>query len=122
MKQKFSRNHKVVIFQPQDILTLTIPKKDRAATDNHTVGVMIKTNLHEGRNEMQTRFGILDGYYLTGELNFTPSVDKESYRSSFVEVHIKPIFLHTVAAKIWTSNKVAVYSSCKKVYTPQSQY
>ena len=79
---------------------LTIPKKDRAATDNHRLEVMIKSNLHEGRYEMQTRFGILDRYYLTGELNFTSSIDKESYRSSFVEVHIKPISLHTVAAKI----------------------
>lgn len=114
MKQKYSRNHKVVIFQPEDIVTLRIPKEDRAATDNHRVVVMIKSIPHEGRHEIQTRFGVLDRFYPTGELNIIPSVDQESYRSSFIGVPTKPISLHAVAAKIGTSNKVAVHCSCKK--------
>lgn len=69
MKQKYSRNHRVIIFQPEDIVTLRIPKEDRAATDNHQVVVMIKRIPHEGRHEIQTRFGVLDRLYPTGELN-----------------------------------------------------
>ncbi len=121
MKQKYSRNHKVVIFQTEDIVTLQILKEDRAFTDNYRVVVIIKSILHEGRHKIQIRFGVLDRLYPTGELNVISSVDQKSYRSSFVGVSTKSISLHAVAAKIGTSNKVAVHCSCKKICTPQSR-
>ncbi len=89
--------------------------------NNHRVVVMIKSILHQRRHEIQTRIGILDRFYPTGELNVIPSVDQESYRSSFVGVPIKPISLHVVAAKIGTSNKIAVHCNCKEMCTPQSR-
>ena len=69
---------------------------------------MIKIIPHEGRCEIQTRFRVLDLFYLNGEINVIPSVDQESYRSSFVEVPTKSISLYAVAAEIGTSNKVEV--------------
>ncbi len=119
MKQKYSQNHKAVIFQTEDIVTFRIPKEDRAATDNHRVGVMIKSIPNKRRHKIQTRFGVLDCLYPTGELNVIPSIDQESYRSSFVGVPTKLISLYEVSAKIRTSNKVAVHCSCKKMCTPQ---
>ena len=79
---------------------------------------MIKNIPHERRHEIQTRFGALDRFYRNGELNVIPFVDQESYRSSFVGVSTNPIFLYAVAAKIGTSNKVAVHYSCKKCVLP----
>lgn len=64
MKQKYGRNHKVIIFQPGDIVTLRIPKGDQAATDNRGVLVMIKSIPHEGCHEIQTRFGVMDRLFL----------------------------------------------------------
>ena len=83
--------------------------------------LMIKNNLYKRCHEIQTRFGVLDCLYPPGELNVIPPVDQESYKSSFVGVLTKPIILPPIATKIKTSNKVAIYCSCKKMCTPQSQ-
>ena len=80
---------------------------------------MIKSILRERRHEIHTRYGILDRFYPTGELNMIPSVDQESYRYSFVGVPTQPISLPVVEAKIGTSNKIAVQCSCKEMCTPQ---
>ena len=80
--------------------------------------MVIKSIPHEGRHEIQTRFGVLDHFYPTGELNVILSVNQESYKSSFVGVPTKFISLLAVAAKIETSNKVAIHFSCKKMCAP----
>lgn len=120
MKNKYARNHKVVVFQENDIVTLRIPKEDRAATDNHRVVVMLKSILHEGRHQIQTRFGILDRLYPTGELNAVPLVDQKHYKADLLAAPSKNISLHAVAGKIATSNRVAVSCNCKKSCTTQS--
>lgn len=56
MKQKYARNHKVITFEPDDIVTLRVPKEDRAAADNHKVVVMVKSIPHEGRHQIQPKF------------------------------------------------------------------
>ncbi len=121
IKQKYLRNHKVITFEPDDIITLRIPKKNRTATDNHRVVVMIKKIPHEGHHLIQTKFGILDRLYPTGELNVIPSVDQYDYRKDFLGAPTKLITLHAVAAKIDTSNKVVVSCNRKKLFTPQSR-
>ncbi len=60
-----------------------IPKEDRAATYNHKVVVMVKSIPHEGRHQIQTKVGILDRLYPTGEFNVIPSVDQDRYRKEF---------------------------------------
>lgn len=114
MKQRYSQNYKVIIFQPKDIVTLRIPKEDRAATDNHREVVMIKSIPHEDRHEIQTSCGVLNCLYPAGELIVISSVNQESYSPNFVGVPSKPISLYVVVAKIGTSNKVAVHCNCKK--------
>ena len=117
MKQKYARNHKVIIFELDDIVTLRISKEDQAATDNHRLVVMIKSIPHEGRHQIQTKFAILDRLYPTGELNVIPSIDQDSYRKGFLGAPTNLITLHAVVAKIGTSNKVAVSCNCKKSCT-----
>ena len=118
MKQRNLRNHEVITFEQDDIVILRIPKDDRAATDHDRVVVMIKSIPHEGRHQIKTKFGILDRLYPTGELNVISSVDQDGYRKDFLGASTKLITLHSVAAKIDTSNKVAVSCNCKKFYTP----
>ena len=89
--------------------------------DNHGVVVMIKSIPYEKRHQIQTKFGILDRLYPTRELNVIPFFDQDGYRKDFLGAPIKFITLHTVAAKIGTSNKVAVSCNCKKSSTPQSR-
>ena len=121
MQKKYSRNHNVVTFQPGEIITLRIPKEDRASTDNHRLICMIKSIPHDGRHLLQTRFGVLDRLYPTGELNVVPEVDQIALRSDFENAPSKAITLHAVAAKVGTSNKVAVSCSCKKTCSPKSR-
>ncbi len=121
MKQNYSRNHKIITFQPDDIVTLRIPKEDQAATDNYKLVVMIKSIPHEERHQIQTKFGILDRLYPTGKLNVISSVDQDGYRKDSFGAPTKLITLHAVAAKIGTSNKPDVSCNCKKSCTPQSR-
>ncbi len=51
-----------------------------------------------------------------------PSVDQNGYRKDFLGAPTKLITLHAVAAKIGTSNKVAVSCNCRKSCTPQSRF
>lgn len=110
-----------MVYQENDIVTLRIPKEDRAATDNHRVVVMIKSIPHEGRHQIQTRFGILDRLYPTGELNAVPLVNQKYYKADLLAALFKSISLHAVAGKIATSNKVAVSCNCKKSCATQSR-
>ncbi len=65
MQKKYSRNHNVVTFQPGEIVTLRIPKEDRASTDNHRLICMVKDIPHDERHLLQTQFGVLDRLYPT---------------------------------------------------------
>lgn len=113
MKNKYVRNHKVVVFQKNNIVTLRIPKEDHAATDNYWVVVMVKSIPHEGRHQIQTRLNILDHLYPTKELNAVPLIDQKHYKADLLAAPSKSISLHAVAGKITTNNKVAVSCNCK---------
>ncbi len=80
---------------------------------------MIKSILYEERHQIQTKFGILNRLYHTGELNVILSVDQHGYRKDFLGATTKLITLHAFVAKIGTSNKVAVSCNCKKSCTLQ---
>ena len=54
MQKKYSRNHKVVTFQPGKIVTFRILKEDRASTDNHRLICMVKDISHDAQNLLQT--------------------------------------------------------------------
>lgn len=81
-----------MVFQENDIVTLRIPKEDRAATDNHRVVVIIKSIPHEDQHQIQKRFGILDRLYSTGELNAVPLIDQKYYKMNFLTAPSKSIF------------------------------
>lgn len=78
---------------------------------------MIKIIPYEGRHKIQTRFGILNYFYLPRELNMISSIDQKNSSSSFVRVSSKLIFLYAVVAKIGEGNNIIVHRNCKKMYT-----
>ena len=82
---------------------------------------MIKSIPHEGRHQIQTKFGIFYRLYPPGELNVIPSVDQDGYRKDFLGAPTKLIILYAVAAKLGTSNKVTVSCNCKKFCILQSR-
>lgn len=82
---------------------------------------MVKDIPHDGRHLLQTRFGVLDRLYPTGELNVVPEVNQIALHSKFENASSKAITLHTMAAKVGTSNKVAISCTCKKSYSPKSR-
>ncbi len=121
MQKKYSRNHNVVTFQPDKIVTLSIPKKDRASTDNHRFICIAKDIPHYWRNLPQTQFAVLDWLHPIGELNVVPEVDQTAFCSEFENALSKAIILHAVAAKVETSDKVAVFCTYKKTCIPKSR-
>ncbi len=121
MKKKYSRNHNVVTFEIDQVVTLRIPREDRATTDNHWVLCIIKEIPHEGRYRIPTKFGILDRLYPTSELNVVPSVDPDTYRLDFQNASTQTISFHAVAKRVDTSNKVATTCLCKKLCNPRSR-
>ena len=121
MQRKYSRNHNIVTFQLSEIVTLCIPKEDRVNTDNHKLICIVKDISHDGRHLPKTQFGVLDRLYPTGELNVVPEVDQKALRSEFKNSLSKAITLHTVAAKVGTSHKVAVSCTCNKTCSPKSR-
>ncbi len=119
MQKKYSRNHNVVTFQPGEIVTIRIAKEDRASTDNHRLICMVKDIPNDRRHLLQTQFSVLDRLYPTWELNVIPEVDQTALRSEFENASSKAITLHVGAAKVGTSNKVAVSCTCKKTCSPK---
>lgn len=83
---------------------------------------MIKSILHKDWHQIQTRFSILDYLCLTEELNIILFIDQKYYKADFLEAPSKSIFLHAIARKIITSNKVAISCNCKKSCITQSEY
>ena len=49
-------------------------------------------------------------------LNVIPLVDQDTYRLDFQNASTWTIFLHAVAKKVGTSNKVTITCVCKKLY------
>ncbi len=120
MQKKYSRNHNVVTLQPGKIVTLCIPKEDQASTDNHRLKSMVKNITNDGRNLLKTQFGVLNRFYLIGELNIVPEIDQTVLRSEFKNAPSKAITLHALAVKFETSNKIAVSCACKETCSLKS--
>lgn len=81
---------------------------------------MIKSIQYEGQHQIQTSFGILDCLYSTRELNTIPFVGQKYYKADLLAAFSKNIFLHVVAEKIITSNKIALSYNCKMSYAMKS--
>ena len=65
IQKKYSRHYNIITFQPGEIVTLCIPKEDRASTDNYWLICMVKDISHDWPHLLQTQFGILDQLYPT---------------------------------------------------------
>lgn len=72
--------------------------------------VMIKSIPHEGRHQIQTRFGILDCPYPNGELNAIPLIDQKHHKADLLTASSKIISLHTVIGKIAIAKSHVLYS------------
>ncbi len=82
---------------------------------------MLKDISHNRRHLIQTQFGVLDRFYHTRKINIAPEIDQTAFRSEFENAPSKAITVHAVAAKVETSNKVAVSCTCKKTCSPKSR-
>ena len=76
MKLKYSKRKRVIneTFTEGDLVTVRVPKIDRSSTDQpRLVAKVVKTRGTVDKwYQLQCKFGILDGWYRTGELiNFT---------------------------------------------------
>lgn len=80
MKQKYSRNHKVEVFQNNEIITLQIFEKYLATTDYYWPLFMIKNVSYKRKYRIQTKFDLLKCLYSTIEPNVVPLVDENIFR------------------------------------------
>lgn len=68
MKQKYLRNHQIMVFENIEVVILQIPKKDYAITDNHQLLFIVKKISYKKRHRIQIKFGIFNRLYPTSEL------------------------------------------------------
>lgn len=83
---------------------------------------MIKSILHKDWHQIQTSFGILNCFYSTIEFNAILLIKQKPYKADILPTSSKSFFLYTIAEKITTNNKVAVYYNYKKLYTIYLRY
>lgn len=115
MSQKYDNVHKIVTFEVNEIVTLAIPRDDRAATDSTRIVCKVLAVPHFNRHQLQSRYGVLDKFYPTRVLNQVPEESWSDLNTEiFAEASKEEITLHHAAQLDARSKHVAVSCSCTK--------
>lgn len=117
MALQYSKNHKVRVFKEGDVISLKVPREDRAATDSKRITGIVLRIPHDGKHRIQTKFGILKCLENTRDLNGVPEEDWADWKNTLGGAPTKIITLHGAAAKDSTSTRINVSCSCQKKCT-----
>ncbi|KAI9680133.1 MAG: hypothetical protein M1829_001370 [Trizodia sp. TS-e1964] len=122
MAQNYSKNHKVRVFKEGDIITLRVPREDRAATNSKQISGQIIGIPHPGKHRIQTKYGILKCLEGTKDMNGVPEDDCEDWITIFENAFSETITLHKAAAMDSTSTRINVSCSCQKRCIARCRY
>ena len=116
--KKYNKRHTITTFQENDIVTLAIPKEDRANTDLSRLMAKIVKIPHPDRHQLVTKFGILDRHYPTGQLNRVPSANAAEWKPQFDAYEqqyakAKPITLHEAARHHGMADRITISCKCR---------
>ena len=68
-QRKYNRQHVVERFIAGDIVTLKIPREDRAATDSTRITCCVLAESYPNRYKLQTKYGVLSNHYSVTQLS-----------------------------------------------------
>lgn len=113
MIKKHSRQKRVEAFLPGDLVSLAVPRLDRASTNpSRLLGKVIAVK-HRKSYQLQSPYGILDRWFPTNQLLRVPESEHIYVESKIGNVTTK-ITLHGAAGMQSTSNRVSISCNCKK--------
>ena len=116
MEKKYNSSHKIAVFEEGDLASLSIPKDDRAPTDNLRLIVCIIKKPYPNRYKVQCKYGILKTLVPTNSLNVVAEQlvpDLRAELSTWISP-AKEILLSQAAALASNANRVALSCNCKK--------
>ena len=74
MANRYNKRFHIDHFEVNSIISLRIPKEDRATLDLPRLYARVLAQPHTGRYQLQTQYGILDRLYPIAEINHVPSL------------------------------------------------
>jgi len=112
--KKYNKAHTIGQFSPGDIISLKIPKEDRAATDPHRMFARVLEENHTNCYKLQTQFGMLQRFYPVSQLLQVPMVAAEDIENIISRKEMNTtLSLHAAAARVSTSERIAISCNCK---------
>ncbi|KAI9881784.1 MAG: hypothetical protein M1823_006505, partial [Watsoniomyces obsoletus] len=72
MVKRYGQQHTIEKFKEGDLVTVSIPREDRSATDNRRLPCFILAVPHHDRFQLQIEYGVLRTHYPTRELLRVP--------------------------------------------------
>ena len=115
MATRYNKRHNVEIFEVRDIISVGIPREDRAKTDNKRLYCRIIAKPHPDRHQLLSQYGILIGLYPTKALQrASPMLEHEFPPLNMEDIeHQKTITLANAARQASTSVRISVSCTCK---------
>lgn len=114
MIKRYSKQHQIERFVSGDLVSLKIPRLDRTSTDLPRIFCRVLAETHTNRYQLQTKFGILSNHFPTKELLRVPNTEKPRIDATIPNIQTI-ITLHTVAAKVSTSERVTISCTCRGI-------
>ncbi|KAA8892790.1 hypothetical protein FN846DRAFT_896549 [Sphaerosporella brunnea] len=110
--QKYSKQHTIKAFVPGDLVSLKVPREDRAATDSLRIFCRVLAMPHPNCYKLQTAYGVLSTHYPVSMLLRVPAAAATNIQIPSAETGIT-ISLHQAAAKSSISERISVSCNCK---------
>lgn len=115
MVLRYGQQHAIERFQQRDLVTVKIPREDRAATDNRCLSCLVLANPYADRYQLQSCYGVLKSHFPTRELMRVPpdmvNESRQKILSHGSQINRK-ITLHQAAALASTSDRIGVSCNC----------
>lgn len=111
-QRKYNRQHVVERFIAGDIVTLKIPREDRAATNPTRITCRVLAESYPNRYKLQTKYGVLSNHYPVTQLLRVP--DSASAQIAIPSTPMSTVIsLHAAAGKNSTSERIGISCNCK---------
>jgi len=109
---KYNKQHTIERFLAGDIVSLKIPREDRAATDPPRIFCRVMTESYPNRYKLQTAYGLLKNHYPVNALLRVPEAAgiNISIPTTLISTEIT---LHAAAGMVSTSDRIGISCNCK---------
>jgi hypothetical protein len=113
MKRRYGKAHRIEVFGVGDIVTVSINRLDRAATDDNRLFAKVIQVPKENRYQLVSVHGVLENLYSVSELNRVPDAAAEALNRLMAWNNDQTCTLHAAAAANSTADRVPLSCSCR---------